>query len=211
MTHALPPRLQALADALPKLSAKDREFGQSLLTQAFRRPLSDKQLYWVDTLAARATEATRPTAATVDTSGIHQLFDRAAKNLKRPAIVLGVENFGEIKVNLPGAQSANVGGLYIKGTAGDYLGKVDSAGSVRLLREVPEPKKAAITGLLARFAAEPAKVAAEHGHLTGRCCFCSLPLSDERSTLVGYGRTCAQNWGLPYPTAQEAKLAANAA
>ena len=55
-----------------------------------------------------------------------------------------------------------------------------------------------ITDLLTRFAADPAKVASEHGALTGSCCFCNKALKDERSTQVGYGSTCAKHYGLPW-------------
>lgn len=199
MTHALPPRLQALNDALPKLSDKDRGFAQSLLTQAFRRPLSDKQLYWVDTLAARAAEPAPAAPAKVETGGIHALFDRAAKNLKRPAIVIGAGEDREIRVSPAGANSRNPGALYIK-RDGEYLGKVDADGGIRLLREIHPAVRAIITTTLERFAAEPVKVAAEHGHLTGKCCFCNRTLDDERSTAVGYGPICADNWGLPWGT-----------
>jgi hypothetical protein len=43
-------------------------------------------------------------------------------------------------------------------------------------------------------------VAAEHGHKTGNCCFCSRPLNDARSTEVGYGPVCADKWELPWGT-----------
>jgi hypothetical protein len=51
---------------------------------------------------------------------------------------------------------------------------------------------------LQEFACDPAKVAAEHGRLTGSCCFCNKTLKDERSTAVGYGETCAGHYGLPW-------------
>lgn len=34
--------------------------------------------------------------------------------------------------------------------------------------------------------------------VTGHCCFCSLPLTDERSTAVGYGKVCADHFGLSW-------------
>jgi hypothetical protein len=40
--------------------------------------------------------------------------------------------------------------------------------------------------------------AAEFGHATGRCVFCSTALEDERSVNAGYGPTCADNRGLPW-------------
>lgn len=56
----------------------------------------------------------------------------------------------------------------------------------------------AVIEILKRFAADPAGFAAEYGRTTGYCCFCHLPLSDERSTAVGYGPTCADKYHLPW-------------
>ena len=43
-----------------------------------------------------------------------------------------------------------------------------------------------------------AEQAAQLGHLTGRCVFCSRKLTDDRSTEVGYGPICADREGLPW-------------
>lgn len=43
--------------------------------------------------------------------------------------------------------------------------------------------------------------AAGHGHSTGQCVFCMLPLTDDgegKSVQVGYGQKCAKNYGLPW-------------
>lgn len=56
----------------------------------------------------------------------------------------------------------------------------------------------AILSFLQKFAADPARVAADYGKLTGHCCFCGLRLTDGRSTEVGYGHICAENYGLPW-------------
>ena len=40
--------------------------------------------------------------------------------------------------------------------------------------------------------------AAALGHSTHHCVFCSLELTDERSTIVGYGPICAGKHGLPW-------------
>jgi hypothetical protein len=48
------------------------------------------------------------------------------------------------------------------------------------------------------LAQHPAETAAKNGKLTGNCCFCTSALTDKRSTEVGYGPTCAANYGLPW-------------
>lgn len=32
----------------------------------------------------------------------------------------------------------------------------------------------------------------------GQCCYCGLPLDDPKSKYMGYGKICAQRWGLPW-------------
>lgn len=39
----------------------------------------------------------------------------------------------------------------------------------------------------------------------GFCCVCCIELTDNRSVLAGYGKTCAKNNGWWYPTIREAK------
>lgn len=39
---------------------------------------------------------------------------------------------------------------------------------------------------------------AQWGKDMARCCFCYKALEDERSLAVGYGKTCAGRWGLPW-------------
>jgi len=40
--------------------------------------------------------------------------------------------------------------------------------------------------------------AQNYGHKTGKCTFCRRRLTDERSVIVGYGPTCAENNHLPW-------------
>lgn len=61
-----------------------------------------------------------------------------------------------------------------------------------------EPLPASVRALLEQLAASPQTFAAEYGKTTSRCCFCHLPLSVGKSLAVGYGRTCAFNYGLPW-------------
>ncbi len=57
---------------------------------------------------------------------------------------------------------------------------------------------APVGNLLIELDADPIKTASEHGKATGRCCFCALHLTDERSVGVGYGPICAGKYGLPW-------------
>lgn len=198
--------IQALEAALPKLSGRDKEFAASLISQAARRPLSDKQMPWVAKLIERAERGPVETVKVGDMSGIQALFAKASKHLKFPAVVLHVAEIGKpVRINVAGERARFPGSLNVttvdKG-ADDrrgWFGRVHRDGRYECSQAIEGSSEAiAIADQLARFAAAPAEVAAEHGRLTGHCCFCNLALTDERSTAVGYGKKCADNFGLPW-------------
>jgi hypothetical protein len=178
------------AKALP---AHQLPFAESLLKNAHR--LSEKQAYWVRKLAAGKAE--RATVELGSFEGIAELFGRVASRLKHPSIQLAVFD-QRVSVKMAGGRSRYVGQLHITDGArygeNRYFGRIDKVGRFHEGRDVLP----GLTDALKDFAAEPARVAAEYGRLTGHCCFCAKQLTDERSTAVGYGETCAGNWGLPW-------------
>jgi hypothetical protein len=195
--------IQALKDCLPKLSGKDFEFASSLISAHARwGGLTAKQTPWVGKLIARANGEDKPQAVRVgDLAPILELFNRATKRLKRPAIVLSTPETGTLRVSIAGERSKFPGSLSVTGpgTFDDraWFGRVAIDGTFVPGRDAAG-KETVLAGVLSRFAAEPAQVAAEHGRLHGACCFCNLPLKDARSTAVGYGPTCAENYGMPW-------------
>jgi hypothetical protein len=143
-------------------------------------------------IAERAPQAAQTVG---DLSAIVAMFDRARQHLRYPAVVL--DGF---RVNVAGDRAREPGSLTItspaKGADGRraWLGRVTLAGQFEPARETP----ADLGDKLRAFAADPAGVAAYYGRLHGACCFCRKPLRDERSTAVGYGPNCAENFGLPW-------------
>jgi hypothetical protein len=124
----------------------------------------------------------------------------ARKHLKRPSIVLACDQVGELRISVAG-QYAKVPGSLNVATNASYgqsvwYGRIKVDGSFEPSYRTATP--ATLLPLLRKFAARPAETAAEHGKLTGRCCFCDRRLTDERSTAVGYGGTCAKHYGLPW-------------
>ena len=101
-----------LWDNLNKLNAKDRAFAESLFAQLHKKNgkgLSDKQWFWVKTLAERATApAPAPAAQLGDMAGLYGLFEKAAAKLKRPAIVVATP-VGAVKLSLAGKQAKHPG------------------------------------------------------------------------------------------------------
>jgi hypothetical protein len=164
-----------------------------------------------------------------DLANILALFAKAKTHLKFPAIVFGVPKLGadgewvrepdkngnlvlvwsdlSLRVHIAGERAKEPGSLTVVNAERDADGGREWFGRI-LLDGIFHPSNLggapAIAKRLREFAADPARVAGEDGRLLGRCCFCRLPLSDERSTAVGYGSVCASNFGLHYPSKGEA-------
>lgn len=182
------------------LSFSDQQFADSLLSQLNRRGLSDKQWAWVDRLAKRATgQDQRQTASLGSVAGLLALFNTAKANgLKNPAIV-AQSPIGAIRLSVAGERARQPGTINVaeKGRFGEatWYGRIKLDGTFEASRE---GAPAELVAYLAQFAANPAETAAAHGHTTGNCCFCDRPLTDARSTAVGYGPVCAKKWSLPW-------------
>ena len=159
---------------------------------------SNVQAAWAHKLAVSAiTPKAARASESIDLSAIIAMMDKAANAQKRaPRIVLA---HGEDRVVLsratdrskaPGTINITDGGAF-----GDnvWFGRIARDGSVQPSRHYSEVRE-----LMATLAANPAKVAGQHGVATGNCCFCARDLSDKRSRSVGYGPICADKYGLPY-------------
>lgn len=105
------------------------------------------------------------------------------------------------KAKCPGSITVTSGGGYWNAI---WYGRVTPDG-------VFEPSRAncpaGVCPLLRQLAADPAETLASYGRLTGNCGCCTKPLTDERSTLVGYGPVCAKKWGLPWGARKEESAA----
>ena len=192
---------EVLTASLANLGDSDRAFATSLLNSYKAGRMSAKQAYWIEVLAGRATKGAAPAtpapAAIGDMSGLYALFQKAARNLKRPAIV-AMSPVGEIRLSVAGANARVPGSINVaeKGPYGEarYYGRIMQDGTFARRDGATD----ALVDYLVDFAANPAKMAAAHGHKTGACCFCNRPLTDARSTSVGYGPICAGHYGLPW-------------
>jgi hypothetical protein len=205
---------QTLRDNLANLVVRDQSFASSLLGQLDRKGLSNSQLYWLNKLSEKATatpEPEREKTKVGDLKGIMALFDKAQQHLKFPAIVLAVkqlDDFGatgvynEYRLSVAGDRARVPGSINVTGysvTTGEdkaWFGRILVTGEFEASPREATPKNL-IPGL-ARFANDPVNVAKESGMLTGKCCFCNLPLKDERSTAVGYGPICAKHYDLDW-------------
>jgi hypothetical protein len=184
-------RLSQIIDLLPD---KDQAFARDLVRAADQGQLSDRQGYWVGVLVRRV-DCPAPTIGNLEK--VLSLFDKASKNLRFPAFVLKGPDGTELRLSIAGAKARAPGTINVSENKrhgeGLWFGRISRDGKFQSGRDTaPEW----LLPLLERFAKDPAAVAAEFGHLTGRCCFCSIKLKDDRSTAVGYGKACAEHWGL---------------
>jgi len=194
--------LQALHAALPLMSSKNADFARSLLLQNEQgRKLSEKQQYWVEKLVTDATapkvEAPAPVVVG-DVSGIVALFNQAGAKLKFPKIRLALGDGSPVVLSRAGQNSKAPGAINVTdgGPFGSnvWYGRVSTGGEFK----AGKVASASVVALLTALAADPAGVAGKHGKITGSCVFCAKKLTDKRSLEVGYGDTCATNYGLPW-------------
>jgi hypothetical protein len=217
MNLVLKAKIEELQTKFALLRDTDRTFAASLCNQFWRKDgeLSPKQTEWVGKLLDRAnTPVPPPTAAQPaqrigDLGGILALFARAQGHLKYPAIVLlhdpvVVSTDKMLRITVAGEQARYPGTLNVTsfekvyGDKRAFYGRVKLDGSYEPYDTVSADLTTQIATALRLLAADPARTAAEHGRLTGRCCFCNIALEDERSTAVGYGPICARHFGLAW-------------
>ncbi len=183
---------QALAACRGLTSA----FARSLVDQAARgRRLSDTQVAWTHKLAV---DATRPSEAQfeLELGNVFNLFITAgASALRFPKIRLVTMN--RTPVVLAWKTDKAKGGMtvMINGEGEKFLryGMIRN-GFLTPGRDMNDQ----VRDLLLQLDDSPRETIAAYGKLLGRCSFCRLELSDPRSTAVGYGEICANNYGLPW-------------
>ena len=203
-------QVEQLSKSIDKLPPSRQSFALKLCAD-FRRygGLFESKAKWVGELLkiAEAPAEERPTVDVGSMAGVIALFDKALQHLKQPRIVLALPGGQEFRVSIAGARAHAPGSLNVTDLGrypdNQWFGRVYRDGRFEPSPRVELPD--GLVALLERFAKEPAKVASEHGRATGRCCFCNSPLTDARSTAVGYGPVCADRWALK----PEWKAAAN--
>lgn len=162
-----------------------------------------------------------------DMTGILKLFDTAGSKLKHPAIVLETTDANgkatTVRLSVAGPQSRFPGSINVtsEGSYEDraWYGRITKEGAFEGRANAP----AGLSDALAAFALDPAGVAASHGRKTGRCAFCNAALGGKTrdaqiSVKVGYGKTCASHYGMPWsdpdgdkPRPRKARFVAEAA
>jgi hypothetical protein len=207
-----------LKAGLASLGESDRRFAESLLGQlADKGSVSESQFHWIGKLADRAEAAAAAKAqepVVLDASGLFGLFDHAASSgLKFPMIRLKPAEtqaviLSEIRIAPAKAwpQDLAVLGAKLPGDARSPLlallhrAKPGESGTLSWAKQIiaSPAVQAELDRFLRGFAGDSIGRAAAMGRLSGFCVFCMRPLTDHRSTDVGYGAICASRWGLPW-------------
>jgi hypothetical protein len=195
--------IEILQQSYQQLAVRDQSFAQSLLSQFESKGcLSVKQSEWVEILAKRVSQPAEPRQVTElgSFTAVIELFK--ASKMSYPTIVLALADKSPLELKVAGAKSKAPGCVNLTnggkwGVDNVWYGRVTPEGKWEPTGKA-ETKASEITALLQKLAANPARTAAEHGRLSGKCCFCNLKLSADDSTGAGYGPTCAARWGMPY-------------
>jgi hypothetical protein len=175
------------------LPPRDVDFASSLVTQASGRGLSDKQWLWVSKLAMRLVA--EPTPVLDNMAKVYTLFESAKKHLRYPKIHLSTgERTLKLYVSTQRSRVPNVVNV-VDPESNAWFGRVYLDGKWEAGNADPAQVQSVAKALI-EFAKDPESVASRSGHLSGNCCFCNRELTDERSTSVGYGKVCADHFGL---------------
>lgn len=181
------------------LNESDRKFAESLIhgTYGFKKRgfLTDKQAPHVLRLLELAIGGTDHRGTTLEVKGITTLFELAKQKIKFPKIKMKTE-FGMVQIWIQGQKAKYPGAIGIL-VDGQWFGRIHTDGTFQAGGNYANSGfKDEFLDLLTSFSADPSGIAAKYGKLAGSCCFCHKPLSDEKSLAVGYGLTCAKNYGL---------------
>jgi hypothetical protein len=141
-------------------------------------------------------------------AGVVELLTKARNpRLLNPAVLV-LANGQILRLSIAGERSAAPGAINVT-SPGSYenrtwYGRVGRDGTFAPGRDTTQETATALVVALQALQADPQRAAAEYGRLTGNCCFCGTALTDEQSTMAGYGKTCAGHYHLPYPKKAEA-------
>jgi len=137
---------------------------------------------------------------TEDFTALAAIFEHAATTgrLIRPTVLLQTSGGKTVVLKRAGDRARNPGSIGVTDDRrypdNTWYGRIDPDGKWSRGKDADDD----ILDILRRFSADPQGIAADYGRKTGRCCFCRIRLTDERSVLQGYGPICARKFGLPW-------------
>ncbi|MCC6360652.1 MAG: hypothetical protein IT450_18080 [Phycisphaerales bacterium] len=133
---------------------------------------------------------------------IIQMFDKAADRLKFPRVEFEYLDTSVVLARTSrGQYPGSVSIFYLAGHQYVWCGRIDRDGShfIAAGRCPNVETRCRINSALETMADDPEKFAAAYGRKSGRCCFCRRNLTDPGSVQSGYGKVCANHFGLSWP------------
>jgi hypothetical protein len=115
-----------------------------------------------------------------------------ADRIKMPAMVLADADKVEYKIELSVSDPRRPVKVFHY-LSRKYLGYVATDGL--WMPTVAASHYHGLVPLLIELAADPVGVARRSGYRTGKCCYCRIKLTDDRSLAVGCGKICATHYG----------------
>lgn len=190
------------AQAIAKLAVQSvdggSDFASDLLVKHNQYGLSVKQWVWVHILACEKDQRAERQASLPRTQNVLDYMTTAAQNLKYPKVLLVAEDGSELKLSVAGQKAKMPGSVNLTdgGPFGEnvWYGRINTDGRCDLRDDAPE----AIVNLVHNLDADPVAVVGECGKKSGACCCCGKELTHDHSLAVGYGPTCAKNFGMPW-------------
>ena len=135
---------------------------------------------------------------------VMELFDAAGATLTRTKIHLITDDGREVVVRSNRRKTESNDVLYVHNHGADFnnrdahFGHINKATTAWNFTPATDGEVRRVMTLLRD---NPLQTVMDMGRKSGRCCFCSLPLTDFRSTAHGYGPICAGHYSLPYSKA----------
>ena len=163
----------------------------------------DSPIEWSKETGAKHVDCSKVTSTVAainltqlgDFAEVYAMFANAAKTNKFPKITFDADGF-EFYLYVSGPQATLSGVINVKGKGWheEWYGRITEAGEWTHRHAVDER----MADALSKLAMDPVGTVAAYGKLSGRCVFCNIELTDEKSTDVGYGPVCAKKWALPW-------------
>ena len=179
--------------------------------------ISGNQLFWLKkfclTILSEGQLSKNPDVKNTDKSpleywqllsfpAILKLINTARESgLKYPSIQLEYQekSFGTIRIKI--CYSPHFNCIQIKVSDGYFCSLTAKQGNIYCItkeRKWFNEIGPSVFEFLQDFEKDPISGAKLQARKTSNCCFCCNRLTDPRSVLMGYGPTCADNFGLPW-------------
>lgn len=187
--------MQQLINVKSDLSEKDQSFASSLINQFVNtKGLSARQWEWVGKLAERGT-AIEPLYGNFEPLLV--AFRLAGEHLKYPKIRLVSEQERFVQLNFfPDSQVIKV---FVDGWQGHGFRKFAGLIEDGMIKPWSRDRLTDdVRMVIESLANDPIGVSKAMAAKLGACIYCGNRLSDPISKRMGYGKTCASHYGLPY-------------